>query len=57
MRKRSLDLDALAVESFAAGRRADSRGTVQANEVVLAGSVYSSCESCCCPSHHQSECC
>lgn len=57
MRKLSLELDALTVESFATGRPEDSRGTVQANGEVLASNVYSCVKTCFCPSHHQSECC
>jgi hypothetical protein len=57
MRALSLDLDALPVRSFATGRPADSRGTVQANEVVLASNVHSCWKSCYRPSHHPSECC
>lgn len=57
MRKLSLDLDALTIESFATGRPENSRGTVQANEAVLASNFHSCLRSCYCPSHHQSECC
>jgi hypothetical protein len=57
MRKLSLDLDSLAVESFATDRPVALRGTVQANEAVLASNIYSCVNSCFCPSHHNTECC
>lgn len=56
MRKLSLNLDALAVETFATGAEAEPRGTVQANEVIDTG-LYSCAASCRCPSHHNTECC
>lgn len=56
MRKLSLDLDALTVDSFATGTEAEPRGTVQANEGVDTG-LYSCATSCRCPSHHNTECC
>jgi len=56
MRKLSLDLDALTVDSFATDAAAATRGTVQANELVDTG-VYSCWNSCRCPSHHNTECC
>jgi hypothetical protein len=54
MRKLSLDLDALTVDTFATGHQAEPRGTVQAN--VDTG-VYSCARTCRCPSHHNTECC
>ncbi len=55
MRKLSLDLDALAVETFATDRPLPLRGTVQGNEAV--SNVYSCWNTCYCPSHHNTECC
>lgn len=57
MRKLSLDLDALVVDSFETDRAEDVRGTVQANEMVLDSNVYSCAKTCLCPSHHNTECC
>lgn len=57
MRKLSLDLDALAVESFGTDRQPAIRGTVQANDALLASNVYSCWNTCRCPSHHNTECC
>lgn len=56
MRKLRLDLDVLAVESFAPqAEREPARGTVQANENIATG-VYSCWNTCRCPSHHATEC-
>lgn len=58
MRKLSLDLDALTVDTFTPAEGAPAeRGTVQANEGVLATGTYSCYKSCYCPSHHNTECC
>lgn len=58
MRKLRLDLDALAVDSFPTRTEDEAaRGTVQANQALLATGVYSCWASCRCPSHHGSECC
>jgi hypothetical protein len=55
MRKLRLDLDALAVESFAAqAEHAAAEGTVQGH---LNTGVYSCAATCRCPSHHNTECC
>jgi hypothetical protein len=54
MRKLRLDLDVLAVESFAPQtEREPAGGTVQANAVT---GVYSCWNTCRCPSHHATEC-
>lgn len=50
MKKLTLSLDALAVESFAAGAGAPAHGTVQANELLAPTGPR-------CPSHHNTECC
>jgi len=56
MRKLRLDLDALAVDTFApAAREEAERGTVKAHELVDTG-VYSCWNTCRCPSHHATEC-
>lgn len=57
MRKLSLDLDALVVETFATDRADAERGTVRAHEAVLDSNVYSCLKTCICPSHHNTECC
>jgi hypothetical protein len=57
MRKLSLDLDALAVESFATAAPAAERGTVRANDALVDTGVYSCWRTCRCPSHHNTECC
>ncbi|HEX2080209.1 MAG TPA: hypothetical protein VHG08_21080 [Longimicrobium sp.] len=57
MPKLRLDLDALAVETFAAQAEDRTvRGTVDARELV-ASNVYSCWNTCRCPSHHNTECC
>ena len=50
MKKLTLNLDALTVESFAAGAGLPARGTVEANALLVPTGTR-------CPSHHQSECC
>jgi hypothetical protein len=50
MKKLTLDVDALAVETFAAGAGVPARGTVQPNELLAPTGPR-------CPSHHQTECC
>ncbi len=50
MKKLTLDVEELAVESFAAGAGAPARGTVQANELLAPTGTR-------CPSHHDTECC
>jgi hypothetical protein len=58
MRKLRLDLDALAVDTFAPRAEDEAqRGTVQANGALADTGVYSCWNSCRCPSHHGSECC
>jgi hypothetical protein len=57
MRKLSLTLDALAVESFALPAPDAVRGTVQANEALAVTGTYSCYKTCYCPSHHNTECC
>jgi hypothetical protein len=57
MRKLGLNLDALPVRSLAAGRPEDSRGTVRADEAVLAGNVYGCANPFICPLCHPSERC
>lgn len=47
MKKLTLNLDALQVETFDAGRGLPAQGTVQAN--ALRTPI--------CPSHHNTECC
>lgn len=47
MKKLTLNVDALRVESFEAGAQAPARGTVNAN--ALRTPI--------CPSHHNTECC
>lgn len=51
MKKLTLNVDALRVESFAAGAALPVRGTVQANDALLAPTGPR------CPSHHHTECC
>jgi hypothetical protein len=48
MKKLILDIDALRVESFAAGEGTPARGTVDAH-LLLRTPI--------CPSHHWTECC
>lgn len=57
MRKLSLELDALAVESFGADEAPEARGTVRANEALADTGTYSCYRTCYCPSHHRTECC
>lgn len=57
MRKLSLDLDVLVVESFAIDAPEDARGTVRAHDALIDTGVYSCLASCRCPSHHNTECC
>jgi hypothetical protein len=57
MRKLSLELDALTVDSFATDAAPAARGTVQANEALVDTGVYSCWATCRCPSHHNTECC
>jgi hypothetical protein len=47
MKKLMLDVDALTVESFAAGESVPARGTVDAHGLRTP----------ICPSHHNTECC
>lgn len=48
MKKLTLNIDALKVESFDAGRGQAAAGTVQAHDLI--GTNI-------CPSHHRTECC
>ena len=57
MRKLNLDLDTLAVDSFATDAPPLARGTVQGNEAFAVTGVYSCAATCRCPSHHNTECC
>ena len=50
MKKLTLSLDALRVESFDAGTAPPAEGTVQAHGLVAARTPI-------CPSHHNTECC
>ena len=50
MKKLTLNLDALRVESFEAGAGPPARGTVGAHGLVALRTPI-------CPSHHQTECC
>jgi hypothetical protein len=50
MKKLTMNMDALKVESFAAGATLPLRGTVQANELLAPTGTR-------CPSHHNTECC
>jgi hypothetical protein len=50
MKKLTLDVESLAVESFAAGAGMPARGTVQPHDAFAPTGPR-------CPSHHQSECC
>jgi hypothetical protein len=50
MKKLTLNVDALKVESFTAGDGSAARGTVEAHELLAPTGTR-------CPSHHQSECC
>jgi hypothetical protein len=57
MRKLRLDLDELAVETFAAQvEDGAARGTVNGRELIDTG-LYSCWRTCRCPSHHNTECC
>ena len=51
MKKLTLSLDSLRVESFDAGQTLPAKGTVQAHELV--GALRTPI----CPSHHNTECC
>ena len=57
MRKLSLELDALAVESFTTDAPSAERGTVRAHDALIDTGVYSCAFTCRCPSHHNTECC
>ncbi|HEX6039871.1 hypothetical protein [Longimicrobium sp.] len=50
MKKLTLNVDSLRVESFAAGQALPARGTVEANELLAPTGTR-------CPSHHATECC
>ena len=50
MKKLTLNVDALKVESFAAGAGLPARGTVDANALLAPTGPR-------CPSHHATECC
>lgn len=50
MKKLTLNVESLAVESFAAGAGLPARGTVPANELLAPTGPR-------CPSHHWTECC
>ena len=50
MKKLTLNVDALRVESFDAGTGAPARGTVDAHGLLALRTPI-------CPSHHQTECC
>ena len=50
MKKLTLNVDALNVESFTAGTGATARGAVRASELLAPTGPR-------CPSHHNTECC
>jgi hypothetical protein len=57
MRKLRLELEALAVDTFAPrAEEASESGTVKGHDLVDTG-VYSCAFTCRCPSHHNTECC
>ena len=58
MRKFRLNLDTLAVDTFAPAAEDQAlRGTVRGNEALADTGLYSCWKTCRCPSHHNTECC